>query len=136
MDAKKVLTHLVKAGRDALHLEKTLNSLGYKATPYYNLHGEIADAIYCMLDENTESFDQSKTYAAMNDIFTADEACAEELAGLIDQDKLESQIPKATYDFIVESANERGIDVYRFINIILSDWAGRELIRRSLAEQK
>ena len=80
MNTKKVLTHLIRAGRDALHLEKTLKNIGYKETPYYNLYGEIADAIYTMLGEDTDTFDESVTHAAINDIFTPDEICAEKLA--------------------------------------------------------
>ena len=67
MDAKKVLTHLVRAGRDALHIESTLTELGYKETPYYNLYGEIAEAIYTMIGENTDTFNESITYAKIHD---------------------------------------------------------------------
>ena len=76
MNTKSVLTHLIRAGRDALHLEKTLTDLGYKETPYYNLYGEITDALYAMLDERTDTVEESKAYAAIHDIYTPDEICA------------------------------------------------------------
>lgn len=120
MNTKKVLTHLIKAGRDALHLENTLSSIGYKETPYFNLHGEITDAIYTMLGEDTDSLEESMTYAAMTDIFTSDEQCAEQLAPMIEPD---FNIPTATMDIIRSSASEQNMDVSQFIQLILSDWA-------------
>ena len=45
MNTKFVLAHLIRAGRDALHLEKTLTEIGYNETPYFNLYGDITDAI-------------------------------------------------------------------------------------------
>lgn len=124
MNTKKVLTHLIKAGRDALHLENTLSSIGYKETPYFNLHGEITDAIYTMLGEDTDSLEESMTYAAMNDIFTSDEQCAEQLASMIGHDL---NVPPATMNVIQSAASERNMDVSQLIRLILSDWARKEV---------
>ena len=128
MNQKKVLTHLIRAGRDALHLEQTLNSIGYKETPYFNLYGEIADAIYCMLDEDTESFDESVTHAAIHDPLTSDELAAEELAKLLDKASDPCiDIPSATRKMIAECAEKRGVSETSMIKLILSEWAAREL---------
>ena len=127
MNAKKTLTHLIRAGRDALHLENTLNNLGYYETPYFNIHGEIADAIYCMLDEKTD-YDDSVTYAVMKDIYTPDEMCAEQLAEMM---KSPLTVNETTMEIISEAAKEKGITESQMINLILSDWARKELLLKA-----
>lgn len=131
MDIKNILTHLIKAGRDALHVEKTLREIGYTDTPYYSLYGEICESIYKILGENTECFEDSHTYAAMHDIYTPDEICAERLEEIFLSNPANTRlnIPKATLDLLVESADRRGVPLDRFICLILSEWAVRELIR-------
>lgn len=123
MNTQSVLTHLIRAGRDALHLEKTLTDIGYKETPYFNLYGEITDAIYCILDEDTETIEQSKAYAAIHDPFTPDEICAEELAMLVNV----PAIPNETMDVISETARSRGIPTSIMIRLILNEWAMKEM---------
>lgn len=125
MDTKSVLTHLIRAGRDAIHMEKTLNDIGYKETPYFNLYGEITDAVYAMLGEDTDSISESVAYSAMHDIYTSDEQCAEQLSSMIDADL---NIPDATMDVLRASASERNMDVSQLIQLILSDWARKELV--------
>ena len=122
MDTKNVLTHLIRAGRDALHLENTLTDIGYRETPYFNLYGEIADAIYAMLDEHTD-IEDSKAVAAINDIFTPDEICAEELASLVSV----PNIPDTTMEVISEAAAGRNIEPSTMIRLILSEWAMKEM---------
>jgi hypothetical protein len=131
MNIKNILTHLIKAGRDSLHVEKTLREIGYADTPYYSLYGEICEAIYGLLGENTECFEESNTFAAMHDIYTPDEICAERLEEIFLSNPANTglNIPKATLDLLVESADRRGVPLDRFIGLILSEWAVRELIR-------
>ena len=130
MRVKRALTHLVKAGRDALHLEKTLTQLGYKDTPYFNLYGEISEAMYCILEEDTDSFEESETYNAMHDIYTPDETCAEQLAEIFNNNPAHTgmNIPKATLEVITEAAEKRGMPLDRFISLILCEWAAREVM--------
>lgn len=129
MNAKNVLTHLVRAGRDALHMEETLKQLGYKETPYFNLYGEISSAIYSLLNEDTETFDESMTYAAMHDIYTSDDVCAERLAEMYDADSGHVTIlSEETAMVINDVARNRGIEPNRMINLILCEWAARQLM--------
>ena len=124
MNDKKVIAHLIHAGRDALNLDNVLTGFGYKETPYFNLYGEIANAIYCMLDEDTESFDQSVTHAIMNDPMTSDEAAAECLAKMLDRASGSTlDIPKTTRKIIEETAAKRGMTTDTMIKVILSEWA-------------
>ena len=128
MDAKKVLTHLIRAARDAIHLERTLDDLGYKETPYYDLYGEISEAIYGIVGEDTEEFDESVTYNVIHDQFTPDELSAEELASMI-KEPATSGLPllDETREVIAEAAKQRNIDTQTMTNLILSEWAMKEM---------
>ena len=128
MNTKFVLTHLIRAGRDALHLEKTLTDIGYKETPYFNLYGEITDAIYALLDEHTDTVEESKAYAAIHDIYTPDEICAEELAPLVSV----PDVSDTTMEVIVETAKSRGIEPSTMVKLILSEWAMKEMFSQSV----
>ena len=130
MKVKRALTHLVKAGRDALHLEKTLAQLGYKETPYFNLYGEISEAMYCILEEDTDSFEESATHNAMNDIYTPDEICAEQLEEIFRNNPRNAglSIPRATREVLEEAAAKRGMPLDRFVSLILCEWAAREVM--------
>ena len=128
MNTKSVLTHLIRAGRDALHLEKTLTDIGYKETPYYNLYGEITDAIYAILDEHTDTIEESKAYAAIHDIYTPDEICAEELAPLVSTADLSDHV----IEVITEAAGRRGIEPGAMIRLIVSEWAMKEMYSNSV----
>ena len=123
MNTTSVLTHLIRAGRDALHLEKTLTDIGYAQTPYFNLYGEITDAIYDILEEQTDTIEESKAYAAVHDIYTPDEICAEELASFVDA----PNISVTTMDVIAEAAKERGLELQTMIRLILNEWAMKEM---------
>lgn len=126
MDAKKVLTHLIRAARDAIHLERTLDDLGYKETPYYDLYGEISEAIYGIVGEDTEEFDESVTYNVIHDQFTPDELSAEQLASMIKgSDSL--NLSAEAKEVITEAAKQRNIDTQTMISLILSEWAMKEM---------
>ena len=128
MNTKSVLTHMIRAGRDALHLEKTLTDIGYKETPYFNLYGEITDAIYALLDEQTDTIEESKAYSAVHDIYTPDEICAEELAPLVSV----PDVSDTTMEVIVETAKSRGIEPSTMVRLILSEWAMKEMYANSV----
>ena len=124
MNTTSVLTHLIRAGRDALHLEKTLTDIGYTQTPYFNLYGDITDAIYGILDEQTDTIEESKAYAAIHDIYTPDEVCAAELASFVDA----PNISGTTMDVIAEAAKKRGLDLQTMIRLILNEWAMKKML--------
>lgn len=137
MDKKRVLTHLVKAGRDTLHMESTLKSIGYDCTPYIDLFGEIADAVYEMLGEETETFDESITYAAMHDIYTSDEICAERLAELCEPEpcRFFGELPETTREILTESAERRGMDLQTLAKLILCEWSARQVLQAARSGQ-
>ena len=138
MDTKTVLTHLIKAGRDALHMEQSLKKLGYAETPYYDLYGEISEAIYCILGENSDTFDQSATYAAIHDYFMTDEQCAEYLTQMCEDTETEplSCIPEATRRILIDAAKDRNMDLKKLTMIILSEWAIKEVLFSNAMQEK
>ena len=58
---EKAMRCLVNAYRNASNLDDGLINLGFTTTPCFDIAGDIADAIYYMLGENTETFDESVT---------------------------------------------------------------------------
>ena len=123
MNTKSVLTHLIRAGRDAIHLEKTLSGVGYNETPYFNLYGDIIDAIYGILDEHTDTIEESMAYAAIHDPFTPDEICAEELASIV----YAPDISETTMEVITDAARSRNIEPSTMVRLILNEWAMKEM---------
>lgn len=63
---EKVLMNMLKAARQAYSTDKALRDAGYKDTPYWEIYGYISDAIYNLLGEDTETFEQSITYAVLH----------------------------------------------------------------------
>lgn len=144
MDTKCVLNHLVRASRDALHMEQTLKGLGYNETPYFHLYGEITEAIYCMLGESTETFDESVTSTTINNMYLTDEHCAQELSEYCkekqkkteqEQEKEDEkeedafQILYSTRRILDEMAEERGFSIQQLVNLILSEWVIKKMIK-------
>ena len=133
MNEKRVLTHLVKAARDAIHMERVLKEIGYKETPYFGLYGEIADAMYCLIGEETETFTESETHNAINDTYTPDEECAERLMDIYRKNTLGAEfgLSDASTDVLNEVAQERGINSAQLARLILCEWAARQTILRN-----
>ena len=65
MDIKKGIETLVSTAMDAKAICDSMDALGYDKTPYHTLFFSISDAIYSMLEEHTETFIESRTYAAL-----------------------------------------------------------------------
>ena len=56
---------IIIAGRTAKKADDILRKIGYTDTPYFNIYGNIADALYILLGEKTDTFDKSLTYKIM-----------------------------------------------------------------------
>ena len=63
---KEVLTHLIRASETARQMDAAMHDLGYTNNPYIDIFGEIADAVYYLLGEKKECFEDSATYWALN----------------------------------------------------------------------
>lgn len=130
MDMKKTITHLIKAGRDAMHLDSTLGNIGYDGTPYFNLYGDICEALYAMLGEDTDSFEQSETYAVMHDCLMPDEMCADQLLPLYFKNACD--LSDHTVSTLEEAAEDHGISIEQMIRLVISEWAMRQNMLKAL----
>ena len=126
---KEAMVRLVRAGRKANELDESLMDLGYTSTPYSDIYGDIADAIYFMLGEKTETLDQSITYQAITDDSLTDGQCAEKLLSAytssLSSSAFSCSIPEHTITFLQQAAERRGITREALISIILSEWTLR-----------
>ena len=66
MDIESVLKDLIAAGVLANKMDNMLNEAGFCSNPYFSIYGHIADAIYKLVGEHTDTFEESETYLVMN----------------------------------------------------------------------
>ena len=64
---------MVRSARKAKQLDEELLKIGYSETPYGYICGELADAIYDLIGEKTENWEDSVTYTALTVPFYCDE---------------------------------------------------------------
>ena len=76
---KSVLEKLVHVAKVAMEADDAMRKLGYSHNPYFDLYGKTADAIYIMVQEHTESFDQSATHKLLNTKSLSVDACVSAL---------------------------------------------------------
>ena len=65
MDMKNALTKLVRTAVETRQIAQNMQALGYWDTPYETIFGGIADAVYALLGEHTDTFDESMTAEAL-----------------------------------------------------------------------
>ena len=126
---RDVMTRLVRAGRKANRIDEMLLGLGYGSTPYASIYGDITDAIYEMLGENTETFHESLTFQVMMDDSLTDEQCADKLLAARQSAKA---IPARTKELLEQAAASRGIATESMISVILSEWVLRNELLSTL----
>ena len=70
---KDAFVRLIRAAEKAKHMDSEMSKTGYENNLYADIFGDIADAIYDMLGENTNTFENSLTYSILNtDAITID----------------------------------------------------------------
>ena len=71
---KNALYRLMKVAVTAKQKYDELLDIGFMSTPFFDMYGDSADAIYYLLGEQTQTFAESVTYDAINhDGLTMDE---------------------------------------------------------------
>ena len=65
MDMESVLKDLVDAWKLANDMDNAMRDHGFDNNPYFMIGGGIADAIYKLLCEHTDTFEKSVTYWAL-----------------------------------------------------------------------
>jgi hypothetical protein len=121
---KEAIAGLVKAWRTANHMNCESSLIGFDNTPYTEISGNISGAIYLMLGENTQTFDESFTYAALYGD-APDEECTNLLFAEFERRSPEPNAREHVMEFIRSVAEKRGIDVHTMISLILSEWVMR-----------
>ena len=65
MNTQNTLLRMVRSARKALQMDRDMRSAGYSNNPFADILGDIADAIYYMIGEEAETFDESVTWLAL-----------------------------------------------------------------------
>ena len=66
MNVQEVLKRLVEIAVKSLNAENALQAVGFDSTPYFDIYGSAADAIYYLIGEKTNTFDESVTYTVLH----------------------------------------------------------------------
>ena len=133
MDVKIILDHLVSAGRKAYKLDRKMHDIGYDHNPYFEIYGEIADAVYNILGERC-IFEESATAMAFANQHISDAQCADGLFTVYQHRNEPAELSGATMRTLQEEADRKGIQVQNMINIILAEWALRQEYIRGIAK--
>ena len=71
---KEALLRMIRAADKALEMDKALSNHGYKENPYADIFGDIADAIYYLVGEKKNCFEDSVTYWVLHgDLLTEED---------------------------------------------------------------
>jgi hypothetical protein len=76
---KDALLRMVRAGRKAERMQDAYVQVGLNDNMIHEIYGQILDGIYCLIGENTKSFEKSITYLAMTTPLLTDERRVEML---------------------------------------------------------
>ena len=70
---KDAFERLIRTAEKARHMDNEMAKIGYANSLYADIFGDIADAIYKLLGENTRTFESSFTYVLLNtDVLTTE----------------------------------------------------------------
>lgn len=75
MEIREILRKMVTAGRTAYMCHTSMQDIGYDNTPYFDIYGEIADAIYVLIGENAQTFCESVTYLTLTNLELSIDQC-------------------------------------------------------------
>ena len=62
---RDALLRNVEAGTELLRLHKVMDDAGYHENPYWDNYSTVADGIYKLIGEHTETFEESVTFLAL-----------------------------------------------------------------------
>ena len=83
MNMKNVFADLVNAANMAQMMDSAMKSAGYDENPYFDIYGNIADAIYTLLGEHTNTFEESVTFKVLNSTHLSVDDAAEILKSVL-----------------------------------------------------
>ena len=76
---KAALQRDVEACRDLLKLHKVMEACDYKDNPFWNNYATVADGIYKLIGEHTDTFEESITHLALTTPYLTNERRVEML---------------------------------------------------------
>ena len=122
---KDVMTRMVKTYKTARNADDALRSVGYEGTPYAEIAGSIADAIYYMLGESTEKFDDSVTAKTLDNEYLSEEEQVNLLLAVCKKNESSLNLNDHVKEALRDAAEKRGVNTNSMISIILSEWVIR-----------
>ena len=120
---KEAMRNLVSAYREAKDIDNGLEKLGFHATPCFNIAGRIADAIYAILGEDTQSFDESITAVTLENTDLSPIECADVFVLEYHKRNGTDKISESVLASLKEAAEQLHITPLAMINVILGEWA-------------
>ena len=78
-NVKASLLMEVEACRDLLKIHDAMAACGYQDNPFWENYSILADSIYTLIGEHTETFEESVTYLALNAPYLTNERRVEML---------------------------------------------------------
>lgn len=73
MDVRKSLERLVRTATKVLYIAEQMQTIGFSSSNYDDVAGDIADAIYHLIGEKTDTYEQSVTYRVLHEYTFLDE---------------------------------------------------------------
>ena len=64
-NVKAALQREVEAARDLLKIHKVMDACGYPENPFWDNYAAVADGIYKLIGEHTDTFEESITHLAL-----------------------------------------------------------------------
>ena len=87
MNVEDSLGCMVRVARNACQISEYMSGLGFGDDPYFSLMADAADAVYYLVGEHTERFDQSVTYQIVHDKSMPDDACVRLLMKIYERNR-------------------------------------------------
>ena len=88
---KDALMRIINVAIEAKNIDEELSKHGYPDSPYAKFFGELAEGLYILVGEHSETFEESSTYAVMTAPFMDSERRAACLTHLYE---INNQQPK------------------------------------------
>ena len=85
---KDALMRVIKAALRAKELNEKMLDMGYGKTPYADIYGELADALFIICGEHTNRIDESFTYMVLNNPLL----CLERRAALLEHVRISNTV--------------------------------------------
>ena len=118
------MIRLVKAWKIAHETNNALEKAGYKETPYIEIEGVLADAIYYLIGENTSEFHNSVTFKTLRSETLSPDQCADVFLREYEKKYAPAlELSAIVKQSLQEAAEQMGIGVESMINVILCEWA-------------